>query len=100
MDNEYQPLIKNIVVTELTAGTQSVFTGKGFLHNIFVNSNTGGVFSLGNGTSSVLGNLQHSSITIGTGERELKFHGEVFETGLIINLTGTASLTVQYRKNA
>lgn len=97
MDKEYQPTISNLTCT--TALVSNVFSGKGFLNNIFINSNNGGVISLGNGTSSVIGNLQHSSITIATGERELKFHGEVFETGLIANLTGTMSITVQYRKN-
>jgi len=96
MDNEYQPLVANL--SSSTVLFSNVFSGEGFLHNIFINSNNGGVLSLGNGTSSVIGSLQHSSITIATGERELKFHGERFATGLVINLSGTASLTVQYRK--
>jgi hypothetical protein len=98
MNNLYQPLISNISSSTLMSAV--VFTGKGYLHNIIVNNNNGGVISIGNGTLAVLGSLVHSSITIATGERLIQFFGEPFETGLLVNLTGTANITVQYRKNS
>ena len=95
MYNEYQPQ----VAANLSAATQTVWTGKGYLHSIIINSHSSGVISLGNGTSSII-NVTHGSIALATGERSIRFFGEPYETGLHLDInSGSANVTVLYRKN-
>lgn len=94
---EYQSDFVNLSST--TSTTANIFRGEGFLNSITINSNNGGVISLGNGTSTVIGNLQHSSITLAATDREFNFHGERFKDGCIVNLTGTCSITARYSTN-
>ena len=90
----YQPQVKN-----LTSSTV-VFSGKGFLNQIIIDAHSSAVLDIGNGTTSIL-SLKHSSMALATGERWIPFNGEVYEDGCyIVIAAGTATLSVQYRKNA
>ena len=95
LSGTYMVVGDSSVVKNLSSST-IIKTEAGKLVNVTINSHTSGVFSLYNGTSA-LGSLMHSSITLAAGERSIPFYGEIFDTGLFVNVGGTANLSFQYR---
>ena len=82
--------------SNLTAGTALVKSGPGTLVGLTVNSHSSGVIRITDGTTFA-GTLMHSSISFGAGERTINFFGERFANGLIVNIGGTADVTIAYR---
>lgn len=89
-------------VANLTSATNATIThviklGNGVLRGMTMNYNTtGGVLSLGDGTSSIISNI-HDSITLASTDRNFDFGDEIFTQGLIVNLKGTCSVSVRYK---
>ncbi len=80
----------------LTAGTALVKTGAGNLDGIVINSHSSGVIKIQDGITFA-GSVMHNSISFAAGERFIPFRGEIFGTGLIVTIGGTADVTIQYR---
>lgn len=75
-------------VKNITSGTL-IKTGAGQIKAIVINSHTSGTLRVLDGLTGA-GTLMFGTITLGSAERELKFHNTDFSTGLYVDLGGTA----------
>jgi hypothetical protein len=92
-----QTQTKGKVINASSGSAIVIQTGQTMLDGIIVNSHTSGVFQLRDGTTYIAGSIVHSSITLAAGERWIPFFGQNFDTGLVLNTSGTINLVVLYR---
>lgn len=79
-----------------TAGTAQVKTGLGQVYGVTVNSHTSGTLALYDALSTATTKI-NNTISFAVGERYVNLGGVTFNTGLYIEVGGTADITLHYR---
>lgn len=82
-------------IANLTAGTALIKTGNGIISGITVGTHAAGIIDIYDGTSFA-GSLMHSSLSFSLTGADIDLRNEIFTTGLFVNLTGTANITIQF----
>lgn len=85
----------NSYICTLNAGTAFIKNKNGNLIGLTINSSSSGIADIYDGTSFV-GNLMHSSMVLTAGTSH-NLNGEIFVTGLFVNISGTANITLRYK---
>lgn len=81
----------------LTTGTALIKSGATNVYGVVINSHTSGTMAMLNGTTLGTGNLMHGTWTFATGERFIDLKGELFPTGLFVQVGANTNVTVLYR---